>query len=154
MSISIFQFIPLATSPCLYVCSLHPCVYFCFANRFICTIFLDSIYIHEYRIFVFLISFCVTNSRPIHIIINDTISFLFCGWVILHVGLPWWLSGKDPACRCRRHEFDLWFWKIAWRRKWQPTLVFLLGKSHGQRSLAGYSPWSCKRVRHNLAMKQ
>ena len=30
--------------------------------------------------------------------------------------------------------------KIPWIRKWQPTLVFWLGKSHGQRSLAGYSP--------------
>ena len=33
----------------------------------------------------------------------------------------------------------------AWRRKWQPTPVFLPGKSHGQRSLAGYSPLGCKR---------
>ena len=31
-----------------------------------------------------------------------------------------------------------------WRRKWQPTPVFLSGKSHGQRSLVGYSPWSWK----------
>ena len=31
--------------------------------------------------------------------------------------------------------------KIPWSRKWQPTPVFLPGKSHGQRSLAGYSPW-------------
>ena len=31
-----------------------------------------------------------------------------------------------------------------WKRKWQPTPVFLTGKSHGQRSLKGYSPWSCK----------
>ena len=31
-----------------------------------------------------------------------------------------------------------------WRRKCQPTLVFLPGKSHGQRSLAGYTPWDCK----------
>ena len=31
-------------------------------------------------------------------------------------------------------------WKIPWRRKWQPTPVFLPGESHGQRSLAGYSP--------------
>ena len=30
--------------------------------------------------------------------------------------------------------------KIPWRRKWQPTRVFLPGESHGQRSLAGYSP--------------
>ena len=31
----------------------------------------------------------------------------------------------------------------CWRRKWQPTPVFLPGKSHGQKSLAGYSPWGC-----------
>ena len=36
-------------------------------------------------------------------------------------------------------RFDLWVRKIIWRRKWQPILVFLPGKSHGQRSLAGYS---------------
>ena len=35
-------------------------------------------------------------------------------------------------------------------KKWQPTPVFLPGKSHEQRSLAGYSPWGCKRVRHGL----
>ena len=39
---------------------------------------------------------------------------------------------------------------MPWRRKWQPTLVFLAGESHGQRSLAGYSPWGGKRVGHNL----
>ena len=38
--------------------------------------------------------------------------------------------------------------KIPWRTKWQPTLVFLPGKFHRQRSLAGYSPWSC-RVGHD-----
>ena len=39
-------------------------------------------------------------------------------------------------------------------RKWQVTPVSLPGKSHGQRSLAGYSPWGHKRVRHDLATKQ
>ena len=34
--------------------------------------------------------------------------------------------------------------KTSWRRKWQPTPVFLPGESHGQRSLAGYSPRGCK----------
>ena len=33
-----------------------------------------------------------------------------------------------------------------WRRKWQPTLVFLPGKSHGQRNLGSYSPWGCKEL--------
>ena len=36
--------------------------------------------------------------------------------------------------------------KIPWRRKWQPTPVFLPGDSYGQRSLAGYSPWGCKEL--------
>ena len=34
--------------------------------------------------------------------------------------------------------------RFPWRRKWQPTPVFLPGKSHGQRSLVGYSSWGCK----------
>ena len=37
---------------------------------------------------------------------------------------------------------------------WLPTPVFLPGEFHGQRSLVGYSPWGCKRVRHNLVTKQ
>ena len=39
-----------------------------------------------------------------------------------------------------RLGFNPWAGKMTWRRKWQPTPVFLLGKSHGQRSLASYSP--------------
>ena len=41
--------------------------------------------------------------------------------------------------------------KIRWRRKQQLTPVFLSGESHGQRSLAGYSPWGRKRVGHDWA---
>ena len=33
---------------------------------------------------------------------------------------------------------------MPWRRKWQPTPVFLFGKSHGERSLVSYSPWGQK----------
>ena len=44
----------------------------------------------------------------------------------------------------RRPTFDPWVRKIPWRREWQPIPVFLPGKSHGQRSLSGYSPWACK----------
>jgi len=36
---------------------------------------------------------------------------------------------------CRRFLFDTWVWKIPWRRKWQPTPVFLPGEPHGERSL-------------------
>ena len=50
--------------------------------------------------------------------------------------IPWWLSGKEASCQCRRYGFDPWVTEI-WRRKWQPTLVFLPGEFQGQRSLAG-----------------
>ena len=51
-----------------------------------------------------------------------------------------WRSGKKKStCRCS--GLDSWVEKIFWSRKWQPTPLFLPGKSHGQRSLVGYSPW-------------
>ena len=59
------------------------------------------------------------------------------------LGFPW-LSSKESACQCRRHSFNPWVEKIPWRRDWQPTPVFSLGKFHGQRGLAGYSPWGRK----------
>jgi len=52
-------------------------------------------------------------------------------------------SGKESACQCkryRRHRFNPWVGKIPWRRKLQPSSVFLPGEFHGQRSLVGYSP--------------
>ena len=55
------------------------------------------------------------------------------------VGLPWWLCGKEPAPQRRRQKrrgFDLWVRKIPWRRKWQPTPVFLPGESHEQRNIS------------------
>ena len=57
-------------------------------------------------------------------------------------------SGKEPVCqcrRCKRWEFDPWVMKLPWRKAWQPTPGFLPGETHGQRSLAGYSPgWVTK----------
>ena len=45
---------------------------------------------------------------------------------------------------------EIWFQFLGqddpWRREWLPTLVFLPGKSHGQRSLAGYRPWDRKEL--------
>ena len=54
---------------------------------------------------------------------------------------------KNPPANSRRHKryrFDPWVRKIPWRRKRQPTPVFLPGKFHGLRSLTGYSPWCPK----------
>ena len=50
-----------------------------------------------------------------------------------------WPGVKNPpACPCRRcrRQAQSWVGKILWRRKWQPTAIFLPGESHGQRSLA------------------
>ena len=59
---------------------------------------------------------------------------------LLKRGLPWWLRQYRNCLQCRRPRFSLWIGKIPWRRKWQPTPVFLPEESHGQRSLIGYSP--------------
>ena len=58
-----------------------------------------------------------------------------------------WLRGKEFACECRRRRrcrVDPWVRKILWNRRWQLTPKFFPGKLHGQRSLAGYSPWGRK----------
>ena len=63
-------------------------------------------------------------------------------------GFPGVTSGKKSACQCRkckRCRFNPQDGKMPWKRKWQPTPVFLPGESHGQRSLAGYSPWGRKK---------
>ena len=52
------------------------------------------------------------------------------------LGFPGSSDGR-VCLQCRRPRFDPWVGKIPWRREWQPTLVFLPGEFHGQRSLAG-----------------
>ena len=56
---------------------------------------------------------------------------------------------KNPLGNARDTRdvgLDPWVGKISWSRKWQPTLVFLPGESHGQRGLASYSSWSFKEL--------
>ena len=61
------------------------------------------------------------------------------------ISLSFSLGVQTIIClQCRRPEFNPWAQKIPWRREWQPTPVFLLGEFHGQRILAGFSPWGCK----------
>ena len=54
------------------------------------------------------------------------------------------LNSEESSCQNRTWRFNYWVRKITWGRKCQPTPVFLSEKSHGQRSLAGCSPWGCK----------
>ena len=69
-----------------------------------------------------------------------------CSCMYMHE-VPWWLSDYEPTCQCRRLRFDPWVGKSPWRRQWQPTPVFLPGKSQGQRN----QRWSMEsqRVRHD-----
>ena len=60
--------------------------------------------------------------------------------------MPWWLRRLRIRLQCRKPQFDPWVENIPWRRSWQLTPVFLPGNSHGQRSLAGYSPWGGKEL--------
>jgi len=59
-----------------------------------------------------------------------TVNHKLAQWLVAEI--PRWLSGKESACQCRRRRrsrFDPQVGKIPWRRKWQPTQVFLPGES-------------------------
>ena len=47
----------------------------------------------------------------------------------------------EICLQCERPGFNLWVGKTPWRREWLPSLVFLPGEFHEQRSLVAYSPW-------------
>ena len=70
--------------------------------------------------------------------------FLKCFYGIPNVknmSFPGGSAAKNPSVNTGGHSFDPWVRTIPWRK---PTPVFLPGKFHGQRSLAGYSPWVAK----------
>ena len=63
----------------------------------------------------------------------------------------WWLGNKESAWKhrsCRRRRLHPWVRRIPWRKEWLSTPVFLPGKFHGLRSLAGDSPWG-RRAGHD-----
>ena len=70
---------------------------------------------------------------------GEGIGYLYqCAWASLVAQVV-----KNPPA-IRETRFDPWVGKIPWRRAWHPTPVFLSRESHGQRSLAAYSPWGHK----------
>ena len=87
------------------------------------------------------------------------LKFLFHVGVEVIYGIPRWFCGKESTCQPRkpkRHRFVPCVRKMHWRRKWPPAPVFLPGKFHGQRSLAGYSSWGHKDLstEHRAQRKQ
>ena len=74
-------------------------------------------------------------------------------------GFPGLSDGKESAYNAGDPSLVFWVGKIPWRREWQSTRVFLPGKSHGQRSLAGYSPfrillWKSFRIINSWCWKE
>ena len=74
---------------------------------------------------------------------------LLLPWPLLELNpscdyIPGGLEGKASACNTGDLGFNPWVRKIPWRRKWRLTPAPLPGKSHGRRTLVGYSPWGHK----------
>ena len=85
------------------------------------------------------VSFCIQIWN--HMNLSNLLFFIN---LLCKGGFPGGSVVKESACQSRsgrRCGFYPWVGKIPWRRKRQPAPVLLPGKSHGQRSLAGYSPW-------------
>ena len=96
----------------------------------------------------------MTLSRSIHVAANGIISFFLMAESST-VGSPGGSIVKNPPANEGNAGLIAGSGRFPGEvLKWQPTPVFLPGKSHGQRSPVGYSAWGCKRVRHNLASKQ
>ena len=95
----------------------------------------------KFLLFLIILIFCRIETQV-------AVDLFYCYFIrflnyISNMGFPRWRSGKESTCQCRncrRRGFDLWVGKILWNRKWQPTLVFLSEKFHGQKRLVGYSP--------------
>ena len=64
--------------------------------------------------------------------------------LLLTNGLPWWLRWWRVCLQCGRTRFNPWVGKIPWKGHGNPLQYSCLKNPHGQRSLAGYSQWSCK----------
>ena len=103
-----------------------------------CGLVWPSLYIHYASM-----TFSVYNLSPS----PDFRLFLFFA-SLRPEGLPRWHAGKESACKCEKPGFDPLVGKIPWRREWHSTPGFLPGKPRGQRSLVGYSRWSC-RIRYD-----
>ena len=73
---------------------------------------------------------------------------------VRQVGLPWWLSGKESACQCRRCGFNPWVMKSPWRREWLPTPVFLPEKSPWTEESGGLQFMRSQRMVYDSAAKQ
>ena len=130
MSIPVFQFIWLPLTPWSpYVCPLHLCLYFYQENKIIYAIFLcqykcQYLYISKLGFLDWLVLFLSLDHDSLDVRnLRDFLMYL--------------INSNDSVTL-------LWlFTFMHWRRKWQPTPVFLPGESQGWWSLVGCSLWGC-----------
>ena len=82
------------------------------------------------------------STIELYVVLNTCLSLSS----LTSVGFPDGSVGKESCLQWRIPRFNPWVGKILWRRKRQTTPVLLPGKSHGEGSLVGYSPWSRKKL--------
>ena len=101
--------------------------------------------------FMCLLAICISSLDKFRSSLFFILSWVICLYILhinplqsYHLQILPGSDGKSICLQWGRPRFDPWVGKIPWRRKWQPTPVLLPGKSHGQRSMVGYSPWGHK----------
>ena len=145
MMVRSLHYMPSHTKPCLsphlsWTISLFPGPHAC-----LCIIVKASLKNLLFQYFFFFLFLQWLNGKahtfsPCKLAIDLISQQLSCGYIYSRLGLPWWCRGSSICLQCGRPGFDPWVGKIPWRRKWQPTPVFLPGESHGRKSLVGHSP--------------
>ena len=97
----------------------------------------------KFSLSVIPLSISFINPCSVYVVFQTPCCFVFLQLARAFLGFTFGTSGKEPASQCRRYkrrEFYPWVRKIPWRRKWQPTLIFLPKEPQRRRSLTGYSP--------------
>ena len=87
----------------------------------------------DYCLLLYLLYSISSSPKPLNM--NDSQNSFFDLLFSIY-DFPGGSDNKSVCLQSGRPRFNLWVRKILWRRKWQPTAVFLPGKSHGWRSLA------------------
>ena len=75
------------------------------------------------------------------------------GSLFLPAGFSHGMRGKEPACQCRRCGFHPWSGRFPWRRKWQPTQVFLAWRMPRTEEPKGLQPIGSQRIGHDWVTK-
>ena len=111
-------------------------------------------FLSHHNLFFFLTNYSFSPGKSaLSVYLKPHNSSLFLQSLSQLLGFPGGLVVRSLPANARNVAFDPWIRKILWKGKWQPTPVFLLGKSHGQRTLMGCNPQDCG-VGHSLVTER